>query len=94
MLETYEMRVQGKIPWRRGWQLIPVFLPGKFHGQRGLVGYSPGGCKELDRTEHTHMCSILENVSGALEKNVYSAIFDVQFSSVQSLSRIQLFAIP
>ena len=24
-----------------------VFLPGKFHGQRSLVGYSPQGCKEL-----------------------------------------------
>ena len=32
----------GKIPWRRKWQLIPVFLPGKFHGQRRLAGYSPG----------------------------------------------------
>ena len=25
-----------KIPWRRAWQLIPVFLPGESHGQRGL----------------------------------------------------------
>ena len=24
----------GKIPWRRAWQLTPVFLPGKLHGQR------------------------------------------------------------
>ena len=30
-----------KIPWRRNWQLTPVFLPGKSHGQRSLVGYSP-----------------------------------------------------
>ena len=30
----------GKIPWRRKWQPAPVFLPGKFHGQRGLAGYS------------------------------------------------------
>ena len=31
-----------KIPWRRKWQHTPVFLPGKFHGQRrSLVGYSP-----------------------------------------------------
>ncbi|KAM7233308.1 hypothetical protein CapIbe_015444, partial [Capra ibex] len=30
----------------------PVFLPGKSHGQRSLVGYSPWGCKELDMTEH------------------------------------------
>ena len=30
-----------KIPWRRKWQPTPVFLPGKAHGQRSLVGYSP-----------------------------------------------------
>ena len=29
----------------------PVFLPGKFHGQRSLVGYSPWGYKESDTTE-------------------------------------------
>ena len=30
---------------------LPVFLPGKFHGQRSLVVYSPRGCQELDTTE-------------------------------------------
>ena len=30
-----------KIPWRRKWQLTSVFLPGEFHGQRNLAGYSP-----------------------------------------------------
>ena len=39
-----------KIPWRRKWQLTPVFLPGKFHGQRSLVGYSPGGHQKSDMT--------------------------------------------
>ena len=29
-----------KIPWRRKWHHTPVFLPGKFHGQRSLAGYS------------------------------------------------------
>ena len=28
-----------KIPWKRKWQPTPVFLPGKFHGQRSLVAY-------------------------------------------------------
>ena len=28
----------------------PVFLPGEFHGQRSLAGYSPWGHKELDTT--------------------------------------------
>ena len=41
----------GKIPWRSDWLPAPVFLPGEFHGQRSLVGYSPWGCKELDMTE-------------------------------------------
>ena len=38
--------------WRRKWQPTPVFLPGKFQGQRSLVGYSPCGHKELAVTEH------------------------------------------
>ena len=41
----------GNIPWRRTWQLTPGFLPGEFHGQRFLMGYSPWGHKELDTTE-------------------------------------------
>ena len=41
----------GKIPWRRKWQPIPVFLPGKSHGQKSQVGYSPWGHKESDMTE-------------------------------------------
>ena len=41
-----------KILWSRKWQPTPVFLPGKRHGQRSLVGYSSWGPKELDITEH------------------------------------------
>ena len=41
----------GKIPWRRKWQPTPVFLPGKSHGQRNLLGYSH---EELDMTELLH----------------------------------------
>ena len=41
----------GKIPWRSKRQPTPVFLPGEFHGQRGLAGYSPWGCKESDTIE-------------------------------------------
>ena len=43
----------GSSPWRRAWQPTPEFLPGESHGQRSLVGISPWGCKELDRTEVT-----------------------------------------
>ena len=41
----------GNIPWSRKWQLTPVFLPGEFHGQRSLAGYSPRGRKDTDTKE-------------------------------------------
>ena len=43
-----------KIPWMRVWQLTPVFLLGKSHGQWSLEGYSPYGHKELDMTKVTY----------------------------------------
>ena len=42
----------GKISWRRKWHPIPIFLPRESHEHRILVGYSPGGWKELDMTEY------------------------------------------
>ena len=41
------------------WQPTPVFLPGKSHGQRSLVGYGPWGHKELVTTEQLH--SMIKN---------------------------------
>ena len=40
--------------WRRKWQSTPALLPGKFHGWRSLIGYSPWGRKESDMTEWLH----------------------------------------
>ena len=47
-----------KIPWRRKWQLTPVFLLRESHGQRSPVGYSPQGHKQPDTTEAAkqHAC--------------------------------------
>ena len=56
--EMQEMRFDhwvGKMPWRRAWQPTSVFLLGESRGQRSLAGYSPGGHKESDTTEHAHM---------------------------------------
>ena len=36
----------------------PVLLPGKFHGWRSIVCYSPWGCKESDTTEQLHFTSL------------------------------------
>ena len=44
-----------KIPSRRKWQPTTVFFPGKFHGQKSVVGYRSWDRKELDMTEH--MCT-------------------------------------
>ena len=48
----------GKILWRRKWQPIPGYLPGKLPGQRSLEGYSPWDCKSRtwrsDTHTHTH----------------------------------------
>ena len=52
----------GETPWRKAWHPTPVFLPGESHGQRSLVGYSPGDCKELGTTEatkHTHTMTVV-----------------------------------
>ena len=40
-----------RFSWRKKWLPTPVFLPGEFHGQRSLVGYSPWGHKEPVMTE-------------------------------------------
>ena len=46
----------GKIPCKRKWQLTPVFLPGKLHGQRSLAGYKPWGCEQSETMEWlTHL---------------------------------------
>jgi len=54
--------------WRRKWQPTPVFLPGKSHGQRNLVGYSPWGRKESDTTERLHFQEINKCIYIALKK--------------------------
>ena len=44
----------GKIPWRQEWLPTPVFLPGKFHEQRSLRGYSPWVAKSWIRLNDFH----------------------------------------
>ena len=48
---------------RRKWQPTPVFLLGKSHGWRSLVGHSPQGHKELDMTEWFHFTSIQSHIN-------------------------------
>ena len=61
MQETQETRVRSlgqEDPLGEGdGNPLGCFLPGEFHGQRSLAGYSPWGRKESDTTEHAHTCT-------------------------------------
>ena len=60
LLATWETRVQSlgwEDPLEKEMASIPVFLPGKSHGQRSLAGYSPWGCKKSDTTKQLHLTS-------------------------------------
>ena len=52
--ETWVQSLGLEDPLEKGMATTPVFLPGDFHGQRNLVGYSPWGLKESDMTEQLH----------------------------------------
>ena len=45
------MILQHRTMWSRKWQPTPIFLSGKSHGQRSLVGYSPGGQQSVGHTQ-------------------------------------------
>ena len=49
--------------WRRQWHLTPVLLPGKSHGWRSLIGYSPWGREESDRTEQLHFHALQKEMA-------------------------------
>ena len=50
MQEIQVLYLRQEDPLEKEWQHIPGFLPGEFHGQRSLVGCSPWGRKDSDRT--------------------------------------------
>ena len=51
MQETQVLSLGWEDALEKKWQPTTVFLPGEFHGQRSLAGYSPQGLKESDATE-------------------------------------------
>ena len=74
----FDPRVE-TIPWCRKWQPTPVFLPGQFHGQRSLEGYSPWGHRIGWDWAHTHIIYkvylwIYHRISGKLNSFYHIAI--------------------
>ena len=67
----------GKISWKRKWQPTSVFLPGKSHGWRYLVGYSPRGHKESDTTEQLHFTQI-KTITSHYTRNLKESIYSMR----------------
>ena len=67
-------------------------------GQRSLMGYGPQGCTELDTTEatqHAQTHSIYQYILYHVIKFTFSWFSDIlKVLKIQSLSCVQLFAIP
>ena len=55
MQETWVQSLAPDDPLEEKMATTSVFLPGKFHGQRSLVSYSPQGRKESDSTKRLNM---------------------------------------
>ena len=69
----------GKILWSRKWHVCPVFLPGKFRGQRSLVGYSSWGRKETDMTEQPSTAHRQIDLNSLFPKHSYKAFISFSF---------------
>ena len=71
-----------KIPWTRAWQPTPILLPGEFHGQRNLAGYSPCGPRESDTTKRlTLSLSIRLSGSKKLKRTLFIRGFNQNLES-------------
>ena len=72
--ETQARSLAQRDSLEEGMSPVPVFLPGESHGQRSLVGYSPGGRMEPDVTQwlhHHHHCSCQESQNWDEERRVH-----------------------
>ena len=77
-----------KIPWRRKWQLTPVFLPGKSHEQRSLTGYCPWDLKRAGHNSVTKQQIYMhKDFSNAVQNKSEIRTKAISFSRESSQSR-------
>ena len=95
-----------KIPWRRAWLPMPIFLSGEFHGQRSLLGYSPAAAAAKSLQSCPTLCDPIDGsppgsaIPGILQARTPEWVA-ISFSNawkwkvkVKSLSRVWLLATP
>ena len=81
-----------KILWRRKWQPTPVFLTGKFHGQKSLAGCSPWGCRDSDviftfffhpalGDFRQHLCSQVPHLKNGNDKCILHRVVRMMFKN-------------
>ena len=70
----------GRFPWRRDWQPTPVFSPGDSHGWKNLMGYSPWGCKESDKTEQLTFSHSLNGINHTVVFPLASSLLSPSWS--------------
>ena len=91
-----QIPVLRKISWRREWPPTPVFLPGDFHGQRSLVGYSLWGRRASDTTEwltrlfSLHVVECFIHAGGSDRKDQRDFRTDGQVSAVSTCLTLSL----
>ena len=78
MQETQFRSLGWKDPLEKEQLLTPVFLPGEFHGQKNLAGYSPWGHKESGMTEQLTLSSSSHTVLYFPNLNTWTCFFHSQ----------------
>ena len=88
----------GRIPWRREWQPIPVFLPGEFHGQRSLARLQSMGLQRVghDWATNTYTQPVIQF---SLIGNVFSFLYygfckfrkNIEMAQIHPIFRVRHF---
>ena len=109
--ENSNLKICMHAGWKKEWQPTPVFLLGKTHGQRSLVGYSPRAHRvghdwsdwtsmhhsvhsiTIYNTHDMEATCLPQQTNGWRRCSIYKQ-WNIQLSSVQSLSHVRLFMTP
>ena len=73
----------GEIPCRREWQPALVFLSGKSHGQRSLLGYSSWSCKRVKHNLATKQQQLGRQMNINLNFLLYTSEFKMDHTDAQ-----------